>query len=87
MATMNISLPGQMRTWVQARIESGEYANASDYVRDLIRRDKIRLEQRRIFLDDLHEGQAAADRGEIMDLDAAFDAAQHLIKSDADGNL
>jgi antitoxin ParD1/3/4 len=29
-----------MREWVQSRIESGEYASVSDYVRDLIRRDQ-----------------------------------------------
>ncbi|MGI9373880.1 MAG: type II toxin-antitoxin system ParD family antitoxin [Hyphomicrobiales bacterium] len=42
MATMNISLPDQMRSWVEDCVRSGRYANASDYVRDLIRRDKDR---------------------------------------------
>jgi antitoxin ParD1/3/4 len=37
---MNISVPDSMREWVQSRIESGEYASVSDYVRDLIRRDQ-----------------------------------------------
>jgi antitoxin ParD1/3/4 len=40
MATMNVSLPDQMKDWVEAQAESGRYANASDYVRDLIRRDQ-----------------------------------------------
>ena len=40
MASMNISVPDSMREWVQSRIESGEYASVSDYVRDLIRRDQ-----------------------------------------------
>ena len=40
MASMNISVPDSMREWVQRRIESGEYASASDYVRDLIHRDQ-----------------------------------------------
>jgi antitoxin ParD1/3/4 len=40
MATMNISLPDQMKAWVEARTLNGRYANASDYVRDLIRRDQ-----------------------------------------------
>ena len=39
MATMNISLPDQMKEWVEAQAESGRYSNASGYVRDLIRRD------------------------------------------------
>ena len=37
MAPMNESVPASMRDWVQSRIESGEYASVSDYVRDLIR--------------------------------------------------
>lgn len=39
MATMNISLPQQMKDWVEAQTADGKYANSSDYVRDLIRRD------------------------------------------------
>lgn len=40
MATMNISLPDPMKLWVEAQAETGRYSNASDYVRDLIRRDQ-----------------------------------------------
>ncbi|MCK4622744.1 MAG: type II toxin-antitoxin system ParD family antitoxin [Desulfuromonadales bacterium] len=47
MATMNISLPDQMKTWVEECVHSGRYANASDYVRDLIRQDHVKLEQLR----------------------------------------
>ncbi len=55
MATMNVSLPEPMKEWVEAQTETGRYANASDYVRDLIRRDqerndKIAVMQR--FVDD-----------------------------------
>lgn len=42
MATMNVSLPGQMKQWVEKQSETGRYSNASDYVRDLIRRDQER---------------------------------------------
>ena len=42
MATMNISLPDQMKAWVEAQTEGGRYGNSSDYVRDLIRRDQDR---------------------------------------------
>lgn len=45
MATMNISLPQPMKDWVESRTEDGRYANASDYVRDLIRRDQIKQEK------------------------------------------
>lgn len=46
MATMNVSLPDKMKQWVEAQAEGGRYANASDYVRDLIRRDQERAEAR-----------------------------------------
>ena len=37
MASMNISLPDQMKSFVAEQVATGRYANASDYVRDLIR--------------------------------------------------
>ena len=46
MATMNISLPDPLRDWVQEQIQDGNYASSSDYVRDLIRRDKEVREQK-----------------------------------------
>lgn len=45
MATMNISLPGPMKSWVERQAQSGRYGNVSDYVRDLIRRDRERQEK------------------------------------------
>ena len=45
MATMNVSLPDPMKHWVEAQARTGRYSNASDYVRDLIRRDQERTAQ------------------------------------------
>jgi antitoxin ParD1/3/4 len=45
MATMNISLPDPVTEWIEERIRSGQYANASDYIRDLIRDDRERRER------------------------------------------
>ncbi len=45
MATMNVSLPDPMKDWVESQVKSGHYANASDYVRDLIRRDQSEREK------------------------------------------
>lgn len=44
MATMNISLPDAMKDWVETQARTGRYSNASDYVRDLIRRDQERAD-------------------------------------------
>lgn len=42
MGTMNISLPDPMKTWVETQTKDGRFANVSDYMRDLIRRDQTR---------------------------------------------
>ena len=46
---MNISLPDLMKGWVEAQVEDGQYGNASDYVRDLIRRDQNEREQIKVL--------------------------------------
>lgn len=45
MATMNVSLPDPMKDWVEQQAKGGRYSNASDYVRDLIRRDQDRADK------------------------------------------
>lgn len=45
MATMNVSLPDDMKNWVEDQTQTGRYSNASDYVRDLIRKDQDRVEK------------------------------------------
>ena len=45
MATMNVSIPNTMKDWVERQVKSGHYANVSDYVRDLIRRDQSEREK------------------------------------------
>ena len=42
MSTMNVSLPEQMKNWVEQQSKTGRFSNTSDYVRDLIRRDQTR---------------------------------------------
>ncbi len=56
MATMNISLPDQMRDWVLERTKDGEYANNSDYVRDLIRKDKQRTQRIEVLQEAITKG-------------------------------
>lgn len=77
MATMNVSLPDMMRDWVQSRIDSGQYANASDYVRDLIRRDQtdaLERDRRLSALDAaIERGLADAQAGRVYDVDTVAD--------------
>jgi antitoxin ParD1/3/4 len=77
MASMNVSVPDRMRDWVQSRIDSGQYASVSDYVRDLIRRDQaLTLERQRglAALDaSIARGLADADADRVRDLDDVCD--------------
>ncbi|VAV90020.1 hypothetical protein MNBD_ALPHA06-1018 [hydrothermal vent metagenome] len=40
MASMHVSLSDTMKHWVEDQIQSGQYHNASEYVRSLIRKDQ-----------------------------------------------
>ena len=40
MVTLTISLPDTMKDWLEEQVEEGEYATASDYLSDLVRRDR-----------------------------------------------
>jgi antitoxin ParD1/3/4 len=48
MTSLNISLSEPLRDWIDAQIKGGRYGNASEYVRDLIRRDQERQAQDRL---------------------------------------
>ena len=52
MAMMNVSLPHPMKEWVEAQAKTGRYSNASDCVRDLIRKDPMRCDK--IAANDAH---------------------------------
>lgn len=56
MATMNVSLPDQMKSWVDARLQDGRFSNTSDYVRHLIRRDQERAQAIEILQQAIEKG-------------------------------
>jgi len=55
MATLNISMPDELRAFVETRVKTGEYQSASDYLRDLIRHD--REETERLLIEGLESGE------------------------------
>jgi antitoxin ParD1/3/4 len=59
MATMNVSLPDPMKDWVEEQVKTGHYSNASDYVRDLIRRDQDYQDQREALVQALIAGETS----------------------------
>jgi antitoxin ParD1/3/4 len=36
--SMNISLPGPLKEWIEEQVASGGYSTASEYVREVLRR-------------------------------------------------
>lgn len=70
MATMNVSLPDPMKEWVESQARTGRYSNASDYVRDLIRRDQERAgkiaELQRLVTEGLESGVSPLSKDEIL---------------------
>lgn len=67
MATMNVSLPKKMKDWVESRVAEGDYANASDYVRDLLRRDQRRAEGVARLQSEIDKGRASGISDKTLD--------------------
>ena len=51
MSTMNVSLPDELRAFVDEQVDDGRYGSTSEYVRDLIRRDQDRQRLRNLLVD------------------------------------
>jgi len=70
MATMNVSLPDPMKAWVEAQTKTGKYGNASDYVRDLIRKDQERQSKtaqlQKLIDDGLKSGVSARSMQDLL---------------------
>ncbi len=62
MSTMNVSLPDELKSFVDAQTASGGYGSTSEFVRELIRREQDRLHLRSLLLDG-----AASPAGPIAD--------------------
>ena len=50
MSTMNISLPGSLKSFVDQQVSQRGYSTSSEYVRELIRKDQDRLQLRDLLL-------------------------------------
>jgi antitoxin ParD1/3/4 len=70
MATMNVSLPERMKEWVESQAKGGRYGNASDYIRDLIRRDQDRqdiiAEVQRLITEGIESGVSTRTPDELL---------------------
>ena len=59
MSTMNISLPESLKSFVDDQVDTRGYGSASEYVRELIRRERDRQRLRELLL----EGAASPPAG------------------------
>lgn len=51
MSTMNVSLPDELKAFVDIQTAKGGFGSTSEFVRDLIRREQDRLRLRALLLD------------------------------------
>ena len=64
---MNISMPASMRRYVEERVQIGQYNNTSEFIRELIRKDREERQSRaQVWLEqELLPAIEAVERGEL----------------------
>ena len=77
MTTMNVSLPDELKIFVDERVTHDGYGSTSEYVRDLIRRDRERGHLRDLVLEGANSGP-----GVVADA-AYFDSLRQRIWTEA----
>ncbi len=75
MTTMNISLPEELKAFVDSRIQADGYGTSSEYMRELIRRDKDRMQFRQYLVDGMNAKPAGPMNA------AYFDSLRASVKS------
>lgn len=65
---MHISLPEEMKAFVEGQVATGQYSDVSDYIRDLVRERQAAVERLRALLEE-GEASGASPRSfdEILD--------------------
>jgi antitoxin ParD1/3/4 len=72
-STMNVSLPDELRSFVDEQVDRGRYGSTSEYVRALIRRDQDRQQLRAVLLNG-----ASSEPGPLADADYFADLRRRL---------
>ena len=75
MSTMNVSLPDELRAFVDEQVSEGGYGSTSEYVRMLVRRDQDRQHLRRLLFDG-----ASSSLGTVVD-EAYFESLRSRIST------
>ncbi len=75
MATLNVSMPDELRAFIESRVRTGEYQSASDYLRDLIRHDHEKID--RLLLEGVNSGDSLP-----LDMKSIKNKANSLLKKE-----
>src|SRR5882757_8914011 len=77
MATMNISLPDTLKSYIENRVANDGYGNTSEYFRELVRQDQRRIEEERQerahleqLKEDVHAGLEALRAGKFREYES-----------------
>ncbi len=77
---MNVSLTPELEKFVDGKVESGLYNNASEVIREGLRLLKEHDEIRMKWREQIERGWLQSQRGELVDGDEAFQKADERIK-------
>lgn len=80
MASMNVSLTAELEQFVDGKVESGLYNNASEVVREGLRLLKESDEIRQRMREQIERGVLDAQAGRFVDGDEAFSRIDARIK-------
>lgn len=76
--TMHVSLTPQLETYIQSRVESGDFATASEFVREAVRekrdRDFREEELRALILEGINSGPGIPHEVVMADLRARIES-------------
>lgn len=81
MATMNVSLTEELEKFVDGKVESGLYNNASEVVREGLRLLKENDEFRSRVRESIERGWAQAQAGDLVDGPKAVSDARKRLKN------
>jgi len=76
MSTMNISLPETLKSFVDSQVSDGDYGSSSEYMRELLRKEKDRVRLRELLL----EGAASPVSDTVWDAEY-FDKLRKRIQT------
>ncbi len=83
MATVTVSLPEPMKDWIEAQAGNGQFSGVRDYIRDLVRREQSRSDQREALIQALIEGEESGAAREWSREDLLAEARRRIdVKND-----